>query len=62
MNRNQVIKELAKNHPSGSKLVEVSREELSRIHGGGDVQPETTPICAFGSGVALGLSLSKIYC
>ncbi|PGL81114.1 type 2 lantibiotic, partial [Bacillus sp. AFS054943] len=44
------------------KLVEVSKDELSRIYGGGDVQPETTPLCAFGSGVALGISLSKVYC
>ncbi|AHX21585.1 mersacidin family lantibiotic [Bacillus cereus] len=62
MNRNQVIEELSVKHPAGAKLVEVSKEELTRISGGGDVQPETTPLCAFGGGVALGLSLSKVYC
>ncbi|OTY56717.1 mersacidin family lantibiotic [Bacillus thuringiensis] len=62
MNRTKVIEELAVNHPAGTKLVEVSKDELSRIYGGGDVQPETTPLCAFGSGVALGISLSKVYC
>ncbi|EOO05680.1 MULTISPECIES: mersacidin family lantibiotic [Bacillus] len=62
MNRNEVIEELAVNHPAGAKLVEVSKEELTRIYAGGDVQPETTPVCAIGGGLALGFSISKIYC
>ncbi|AKR13156.1 MULTISPECIES: mersacidin family lantibiotic [Bacillus cereus group] len=55
MNRNQIIEELAENHPAGAKLVEVSKDELSRTYGGGDVQPETSPACAVGGAVAGGL-------
>ncbi|MDA1567894.1 mersacidin family lantibiotic [Bacillus cereus] len=61
MNRNQVIEELAVNHPAGAKLVEVSKDELSRVYGGGDVQPETTPWCYLG-GVAIGVGLSMWKC
>ncbi|WP_412762915.1 hypothetical protein [Priestia megaterium] len=42
MSRNQVIKELGVDHPAGMAMVEVSEEELTRMYGGGDVQPETT--------------------
>ncbi|WP_254490162.1 mersacidin family lantibiotic [Bacillus thuringiensis] len=52
MNRNQIIEELAENHPAGAKLVEVSKDELSRTYGGGDVQPESTPACAVGVTIA----------
>ncbi|MBU8589233.1 mersacidin family lantibiotic [Priestia megaterium] len=31
------------NHPAGAPMVEVSEDELTRVYGGGDVQPETTP-------------------
>ncbi|HDR7736281.1 mersacidin family lantibiotic [Bacillus cereus] len=62
MNRNQVIEELGENHPAGAKLVEVSKDELSSIYGGGDVQPETTPACAIGGGIALGVALSSLFC
>lgn len=62
MNRAQVLAGMAVNHPSGSKLVELSQEELMKVYGGGDVQPETTPVCAFGSGVTLGIALSKLFC
>ncbi|WP_340672927.1 mersacidin family lantibiotic [Bacillus thuringiensis] len=34
---------MKKNHLAGAKLVEVSKDELSRTYSGGDVQPETTP-------------------
>jgi len=44
MNRNQVIEELKVNHPAGTAMVEVSQEELTRVYGGGDVQPETNPV------------------
>ena len=55
MNRNQVIEELKMNHPAGATMVEVSEDELSRVYGGGDVQPETSPACAVGGAVAGGL-------
>ncbi|MFE4880225.1 mersacidin family lantibiotic [Bacillus mycoides] len=61
MNRNQVIEELAVNHPAGAKLVEVSREELTRVYGGGDVQAETTPLLYI-NGITIGLALSKQSC
>ncbi|MCY9020608.1 mersacidin family lantibiotic [Priestia megaterium] len=43
-------------------MVEVSEEELARVYGGGDVQPETTPACAIGGGITLGIALSKLLC
>ncbi|MBU8589136.1 mersacidin family lantibiotic [Priestia megaterium] len=43
MSRNQVMEELKMNHPAGAPMVEVSEDELTRVYGGGDVQPETTP-------------------
>ncbi|EOO05679.1 MULTISPECIES: mersacidin family lantibiotic [Bacillus] len=66
MNRNQIIEELAVNHPAGAKLVEVSKEELTRVYGGGDVQPETSPACAsamlYLQGVTVSLGLSRMHC
>lgn len=62
MHRAQVLAEMVTDHPSGSKLVELSREELTKVYGGGDVQPETTPVCAVGGGIALGIALSKLFC
>ncbi|MDZ4599762.1 MULTISPECIES: mersacidin family lantibiotic [Bacillus cereus group] len=53
MNRNQIIEELAANHPAGAKLVEVSKDELARTYGGGDVQPETTPGCGIAAGITI---------
>ncbi|PDM41724.1 type 2 lantibiotic, partial [Parageobacillus yumthangensis] len=47
---------------SGERLVEVSVEELQRVYGGGDVQPETTTVCAVGGGISLGIALSKLFC
>ncbi|MED2798412.1 mersacidin family lantibiotic [Bacillus thuringiensis] len=34
---------IKENHPAGAKLVEVSKDELARTYGGGNVQPESTP-------------------
>ncbi|MFS0907383.1 mersacidin family lantibiotic, partial [Priestia aryabhattai] len=39
MSRDQVIEESKVNHPAGTAMVEVSEEELTRVYGGGDVQP-----------------------
>ena len=62
MNRNQVIEELKMNHPAGATMVEVSEDELSRVYGGGDVQPETTPACLVTGGVVIGVTLSIWRC
>jgi type 2 lantibiotic (TIGR03893 family) len=62
MTRNQVLETIHQNHPSGERLVEVSVEELQRVYGGGDVQPETTTVCAVGGGISLGIALSKLFC
>ncbi|MBK5491882.1 mersacidin family lantibiotic [Bacillus sp. TH13] len=66
MNRNQIIEGLAKNHPAGEKLVEVSKDEITRVYGGGDVQPETTPLCVstiwYANGITIGLALSRQSC
>ncbi|MCM3773830.1 mersacidin family lantibiotic [Priestia aryabhattai] len=44
MNRNQIVEELKMNHPAGTAMVEVSEEELTRVYGGSDVQPETNTV------------------
>lgn len=62
MTRNQVLAALKENHPAGEVLVEVSKEELVRVHGGGDVQPETTTPCAYTAGVVIGVTLSLWKC
>lgn len=72
MNRYQVLEDMNGNHPAGAKLVEVSAEELARVYGGGDVQAETTPVCAtavassqmclYGAGVVVGVTLSVWKC
>ncbi|HDR7736278.1 mersacidin family lantibiotic [Bacillus cereus] len=62
MTRNQIIEDLKVNHPAGAKLVEVSKDELASVYGGGDVQPETTPLCAVGGGIAFGIGMSKLFC
>lgn len=62
MQRSEILNSFNQNHPSGEKLAVLSQEELLRVHGGGDVQAETTTICAFGKGVALGASLSLLFC
>lgn len=61
MSRLEVLHSFNQNHPSGEKLAVLSQEELLRVHGGGDVQAETTTICAFGGGVALGVAMSKLF-
>jgi type 2 lantibiotic (TIGR03893 family) len=61
MTRNQVLETIQQNHPSGERLVEVSVEELQRIYGGGDVQPETTPICVT-AGIPIGIGISMLFC
>ncbi|MED4206663.1 lichenicidin A2 family type 2 lantibiotic [Neobacillus mesonae] len=62
MTRTQVLTGLNHNNPAGEVLIEVSTEELAQIYGGGDVQPETTTVCAVGGGIALGIALSKLFC
>lgn len=44
LNRNQIVEELKMNHPAGTAMVEVSKEELTRVYGGGDVQSETNTV------------------
>jgi type 2 lantibiotic (TIGR03893 family) len=62
MTRSEIIKSYNRNtDPAGRKLNSLSEEELTRIQGGGDVNPETTTLCAFGSGVALTIALSKAF-
>ena len=61
MKRSEIIKSFNQNnHPAGVKLNYLSDEDLARIQGGGDVKPETTTLCAFGSGVTLGIALTKL--
>ncbi|GAA0407110.1 MULTISPECIES: mersacidin family lantibiotic [Paenibacillus] len=52
MKREDVLSAFNQVHPSGEALVELSHSELSRVYGGADVQPETTPICAVAATVA----------
>ena len=63
MTRSEIIKSFNQNNnPAGVKLNYLSDDDLARIHGGGDVKPETTTLCAFGSGVTLTIALSKMIC
>ncbi|MED4206661.1 lichenicidin A2 family type 2 lantibiotic [Neobacillus mesonae] len=62
MSRSFALETLAKQQPAGALLVEVSQEELARIQGGGDVQPETTTPCAYTAGVLIGIGLSLWKC
>jgi type 2 lantibiotic (TIGR03893 family) len=58
MTRSEIINAYKReDHPAGGKLNSLSNEELARIQGGGDVQPEVTP--AFIGGVAATVALSK---
>lgn len=43
MERMKAIQKVSLSNPAGSSMPEMSLEELTRIHGGGDVQGETTP-------------------
>ncbi|MNH92254.1 hypothetical protein D3C73_448300 [compost metagenome] len=52
MRREEVLATLESINPAGEALVELSQSELSRVYGGADVQPETTPVCAIGATVA----------
>jgi len=49
------------NHPTGTAMVEVSEEELTRVYGDGDVQPKTSPLCVAG-GIIIGVKISKAIC
>ncbi|MHA6533182.1 mersacidin family lantibiotic [Paenibacillus sp. BAC0078] len=62
MNRNIALLTLKMENPAGDALVELSNEELMRVHGGADVQPETTPICGYIVGVGIGVILSVAKC
>ncbi|MEI4463780.1 MULTISPECIES: mersacidin family lantibiotic [Exiguobacterium] len=46
-------------NPAGEAVNELNFEEMSRINGGGDVQPETTPFCV---GVIVGVTISLSKC
>ncbi|MCR8842732.1 mersacidin family lantibiotic [Paenibacillus sp. SC116] len=45
MNRDQILASLHENNPAGSKLVELSKEELERVYGGADMNIMSTPAC-----------------
>lgn len=52
MRREEVLAAFENVNPAGEALVELSHSELSRVYGGADVQPETTPVCAIAATVA----------
>ncbi|GAA0407117.1 mersacidin family lantibiotic [Paenibacillus motobuensis] len=62
MNRQAALLSLDMENPAGKALIELSNEELKRVHGGADVQPETTPLCGFFVGVGIGVILSVVKC
>ncbi|TVX93163.1 mersacidin family lantibiotic [Paenibacillus agilis] len=45
MSRNQILASLHENDPAGSKLIELSKDELERVYGGADMNIMSTPIC-----------------
>ncbi|MCY9515487.1 mersacidin family lantibiotic [Paenibacillus apiarius] len=48
--------------PVGPAFEELTLEEMHMIHGGGDVVPETTPICGYFIGVGAGVVFSVYKC
>ncbi|WP_025692287.1 mersacidin family lantibiotic [Paenibacillus zanthoxyli] len=62
MNRKDALLSLNTEDPAGAPLVELSHDELIRVQGGADVQPETTPLCGFFIGVGVGVILSVAKC
>ncbi|MBM7580804.1 mersacidin family lantibiotic [Jeotgalibacillus terrae] len=62
MSRSEVLKSLNEFQPAGDKMPTLSKEELAKINGGGDVQPETTPtIVPFTGGVVFTVTMSKLF-
>lgn len=62
MNRDEAILKMSKSsNPAGEKLRALSQDELSLVSGGGDVQPETTTLCAFTGGVSFTVAMSKLF-
>ncbi|MNH92255.1 hypothetical protein D3C73_448310 [compost metagenome] len=62
MNRTNALLSLKLDNPAGEALVELSNDELMRVQGGADVQPETTPVCGFFIGAGIGAILSVFKC
>ncbi|MED4206662.1 mersacidin family lantibiotic [Neobacillus mesonae] len=63
MTRNEVLFSMNNNHPAGDLLVEVSGEELTRVFGGGDVQPDTTiGTVTIPIGITVGIYYSYFLC
>jgi type 2 lantibiotic (TIGR03893 family) len=42
----ELRRDLSVNHPAGQAFGELSKEDMMKIQGAGDVQPETTPTFA----------------
>lgn len=57
MKRNEAMQKVSMENPAGSLMGELSIEEMTRVQGGGDVQPETTLLC-----VQVGIRMSSQKC
>jgi type 2 lantibiotic (TIGR03893 family) len=53
----ELRRDLGLESPAGQSLEELGHDELARINGGADVQPETSPAC-----VTVGITLSLAFC
>ncbi|MBY0097853.1 mersacidin family lantibiotic [Mesobacillus maritimus] len=62
MNRSEVLQSLNKSQPAGEKMHTLTREELERVSGAGDVQPEATPtVVPFTGGILFGVGMTKLF-
>jgi Two-component Enterococcus faecalis cytolysin (EFC) len=62
MSRTDAIKSINKLQPAGEKMFSLSEEELAKVNGAGDVQPESTPtIVPFTGGILFGVGMSKLF-
>lgn len=46
----------------GKAFEELTKDEMEKIQGTGDIQPETTPICGFTIGIGIGALASVKWC
>ncbi|PRT15280.1 mersacidin family lantibiotic [Bacillus wiedmannii] len=63
MERMKAMQKVNLSNPAGSSMSEMTFEELTRIHGGGDVQGETTPVTVSSMMcVGIGVEMSSANC
>lgn len=62
MTRSEALESLNEFQPAGTKMSALSREELEKVSGAGDVQPEATPtVVPFTGGILFTVAMSKMF-